>query len=115
MLKLNIYGKENGKLTIEKTYTADGYSLMFGTMEDIVRLIDVEKLQNGDTSQPEFVGAVAQIVVGSMDIVKPILCEIFEGLTEDELRNTKISEIVPVVIDVFNCAMKEMGLLQKNA
>lgn len=115
MLKLNIYGKENGKITIEKTYTADTYSLMFGTMEDIVKLIDVEKLQNGNVNQTEFVGAVAQIVVGSMDILKPILCDIFEGLTEDEIRKTKVSEIVPIVIDIFKSAMNEMGLLQKNA
>ena len=29
-----------------------------------------------------------------MDIVKPLLKDIFEGLTDEELRNTKISEIV---------------------
>ena len=114
MLKLNIYGKENGKLVIEKTYHADAYSLMFGTMEDVVRLIDVEKLQSGNINQPEFIGAVAQIVVGSMDVVKPILCEVFEGLTEEELRNTKVSEIVPIIVNIFKYSMNEMGLLQKN-
>lgn len=115
MLKLNIYGKENGKLVIEKTYSSDTYSLMFGTMEDVVHLIDVEKLQSGDINSPEFLGAVAQILVGSMDVVKPIMFEVFDGLTEDEIRNTKVSEIVPIFIDIFKYSMNEMGLLQKNA
>ena len=114
MLKLNVYGKENGKLVIEKTYSADTYTLMFGTMEDVVHLIDVEKLQNGSVDQPEFIGAVAQILVGSMDVVKPILFEVFDGLTEDELRNTKVSEIVPIFINIFKYSMNEMGLLSKN-
>ena len=115
MLKLNIYGKENGKLVIEKTYSADTYTLMFGTMEDVVRLIDVEKLQNGDINSPDFIGAVAQILVGSMDVVKPIMFEVFDGLTDEELRKTKVSEIVPIFINIFKYSMNEMGLLSKNA
>ena len=89
MLTLNIYGKENGKLVIEKTYSANTYTLMFGTMEDVVRLIDVEKLQSGDVNSPDFIGAVAQILVGSMGVVKPILFEVFDGLTEEEIRIAK--------------------------
>lgn len=115
MLKLNIYGKENGKLVIEKTYSADTYTLMFGTMEDVIRLIDVEKLQSGDVNSPAFIGAVAQLLVGSMDVVKPIMLDVFDGLTEEEIRNTKVSEIVPIFINIFKYSMNEMGLLSKNA
>ena len=42
MLELNIYKTENGVKTIEKTYRAESYELMFGTIEDFLNLINVE-------------------------------------------------------------------------
>ena len=38
-LKLNIYEKRK----IVKTYTAETYDLMFGTVEDLLNIIDIDK------------------------------------------------------------------------
>lgn len=101
-LKLNVYkGKQ-----IEKTYTAETYDLMFGTLEDIINIIDLDAFNNTDNA--EFVGAVAKIIVKGFDQFKPLLKDIFPGLTDDELRRVKVSEIVPVVLDVIKYTFTEM-------
>ena len=89
ILKLNIYNKKN----ITKTYTAESYDIMFGTVEDLLNLIDLEKFNNSKNDM-EFIKVVTEAVVKGFDIIKPLLKDIFEGLTDDELRNTKISEIL---------------------
>ncbi len=93
-LKLNIYNKKQ----VEKTYTAETYDLMFGTVEDLIDVINLDKLQTG--SDAEIVKVVGDVVAHGLDIIKPLLKEIFEGLTDDELRNTKVKEISAVLIDV---------------
>ena len=75
-LVLNIYkGRE-----IEKTYTANTYDLLFGTIEDILSVVDV--LDMKDT------GEILKVVSSAISTFKPFLMDIFEGLTEEELRRT---------------------------
>lgn len=94
-LTLNIYkGRE-----IEKTYTADSYDIMFGTVEDIIKLIDLDALTKS-TDNADFVRAVGNLIVKGFDELKPLLMDIFPELTEDELRRTRVKEIVPLVMDV---------------
>lgn len=109
-MKLNVYkGRE-----IEKTYTAETYDLMFGTLEDIISIIDLDALNNKEESA-EFVGAVAKVVVKGFDQFKPLLKDIFSGLTDEELRRVKVSEIVPVVINVVKYAFSQsFGVSGKN-
>lgn len=101
-LKLNIYkGRE-----IEKTYTAETYDLMFGTLEDIVNLIDLDTLNSKDSV--DFVGAVAKIIVKGFDQFKPLFKDIFPGLTDEELRRVRVADLVPVVVDVVKYSFTEM-------
>ena len=44
-IKLNIY-KADVKNEIEKTYEVEGYDLMFGTVEDFIGVIDLEKMND---------------------------------------------------------------------
>ena len=46
-LKLNIYEKRK----IVKTYTAETYDLMFGTVEDLLDVIDIDNIQAGDRTE----------------------------------------------------------------
>lgn len=102
-LKLNIY---EGRKVV-KTYTADTYDIMFGTLEDIIGAVDVEKLQ-GSAGDAEFIAAVAKIITKGFNIFKPLLKDIFNGLTDEELRNTRVKDVVPVVIGVLQYAFSEM-------
>lgn len=101
-MKLNVY---NGR-EIEKTYVAETYDILFGTLEDIINIIDIEALSNREESV-DFIAAVAKIVVKGFDQFKPLLKDIFPGLTDEELRRVKVSEIVPVVINVVKYAFSQ--------
>lgn len=102
-LKLNVYDKKE----IVKTYTAETYDLMFGTVEDLIDLIDLDKLKTG--SDVEIIKLVGNVVMNGLGIIKPLLKDIFEGLTDNELRNTKTSEIASVLVEVVKFTITQMG------
>ena len=62
LLKLNIYNKKN----ITKTYTTESYDIMFGTVEDLLNLIDLEKFNNSKNDM-EFIKVVTEAVVKGFD------------------------------------------------
>lgn len=101
-LKLNIYEKKN----IIKTYTAETYDLMFGTVEDLLDVIDIDNIQAGDKA--ELLKAIAKVLANSMNIVKPLLKEVFEGLTDDELRKTKLKDIIDVLAEIIAYSISEI-------
>lgn len=98
-IKLNIYkGKK-----IEKTYTATSYDLMYGTVEDFINIIDIDKINDEI--------AVAGMIVKGFGQVKPLLMDVFEGLTEEELKNTKIKELVTVIIELGKGVLEDFGYM----
>lgn len=102
-LKLNIYkGRE-----IEKTYTASEFDIMFGTVEDFVALIDIEKLSKAEKDS-DFIAAVAGLLTGGMGQVKTLLREVFVGVTDEELKRTKVTELVPVLIGIAKYSFDEI-------
>lgn len=109
-MKLNIYNKRE----IIKTYEVDKYDLTFGIVEDVVNLIDIDKLKTG--SDEEIIQVVAGAVVNGLDIIKPFLKDIFDGLTDEEIRNTRISELVTVLFEVVKYSINELsiGIKGKN-
>lgn len=101
-IKLNIYSKEN-KNEVEKTYTAETYDLMLGTVEDIMDIIDLDKLDNNIE--------VGKMIIKMYPQLKPFLKDIFEGLTDDELKRIKVKEIIPVFKEVFKAIAESIGIL----
>lgn len=101
-LKLNIYEKKQ----IAKTYTAETYDLMFGTVEDLLDVIDIDNIQAGNKA--DLLKAVAKVLASSLDIVKPLLKDIFDGLTDEELRKTKLSEIVDVISNIVTYSINQI-------
>lgn len=95
-IKLNVY---KNKKEVEKTYEVEGYDLFYGTVEDFIKVIDVDEI-NDDVE-------IIKMVIGCLDQVKPLLLDIFEGLTEEELKRTKVKEIIPCIVKV----VKESGKL----
>ena len=63
-MKLNIYKKENGKKVIAKTYEAETYDLMYGTVEDFLNLIDVQniKILTTETVEENQILGVAELI-----------------------------------------------------
>lgn len=109
-LRLNIYQNK----TVEKTYTAETYDIMFGTVEDIINVIDLDAISSGDNA--ELVAVVCQVVLKSMNLIKPLLKDIFPGLTDDELKRCKVKDIAVVLMNViqFTFAQVLEGTNGKN-
>lgn len=97
-LVLNIYDSQTRM--IAKQYTAETVDIMFGTVEDVIDIIDIEKLDN----DMEW----AKVIAVAMKKLKPLLKEVFIGVTDEELKNTKIKELVPLFIKILKSMLGEI-------
>ena len=100
---LNIYKGRD----IEKVYTANEFDIMFGTVEDLVNLIDVDSLTGGK-SDADFVGAIATLLKGGLGEVKSLLKEIFPEVTDDELKRVKMKDVVVILVKVLKYGFATM-------
>lgn len=107
-MKLDIY--ENKKIV--KTYEASEYDLMFGTLEDVAEAVKIDELQTG--SDVEIIKLVGKAVMTSMDTVKGFLMDIFDGITEDEIRRAKVSDIAVVLLDVVKYTILRLRSLNSK-
>ena len=103
-MKLNTYDHKE----LIKTYEANEYELMFGTVEDMIDAAKLDKIESG--TDAEIVMAATNLVTTSMDTVKDLLKDVFDGLTDDEIRHTRVSEIVNVIVDVIRYAISQISL-----
>lgn len=102
-LKLNIYKSQS---EIEKTYTAQDYDVMYGTVEDLLDLLDLEALTGSDNDG--IIRAVSRLIRSRADVINPLLKDIFHGLTDDELRRTKTKEIVGVIVGLAGFSIDQV-------
>ena len=100
-MKLNIYKNQR---EIIKTYECDRYRLMYGTIMDLTNIIDlqlvVDYLQGKEISDERFAENLIDLITNSMDLINGLLKDMFEGLTDEELKQTDINEIIQIVIEV---------------
>lgn len=101
-LKLNVY--KNKK--VEKTYEVDEYEIMFGTVEDILKIIDIDKI--GDNVE------LVKMVLKSLNQIKPFLKEIFQEISDEELRRTKTKEIISLFVQIISSSISDLGLINGN-
>ena len=104
-MTLNIYKKDN-KNEIEKTYSAESYDLMLGTVEEIMQIIDFDKMDNNV--------AVATMVVKCYAQLKPFLKDVFPGVTDEELTRVKVKELIPTFKEIITSIMDSLNLLKKG-
>lgn len=101
-IKLNIYQKGQ----VEKTLVTDSADIMYGTVEDMLNVVQLDKLDD----EME----IAKMVVGALPLVKPLLLDAFPECTEDDLRRTKVKELVPVVVDIIKSQINDLNTLLPN-
>ena len=101
-LKLNVY--KNKK--VEKTYEVDEYEVMFGTVEDILKIIDIDKI--GDNVE------LVKMVIKSLNKIKPFLKEIFQDISDEELRRTKTKEIISLFVQIISSSISDLGSINGN-
>lgn len=102
-LKLNIYTKDGqGNLVIEKVYEANTINIMFGTAEDLINVLDGVNLNDVDN--------LLNLVTKGLASLKPLLKDVFTGLTDEELRKTKLNELIPLFAKIFKYLFQEIGM-----
>lgn len=100
-LKINIY---NGN-EVEKTYVTNDFHLMTGTCEDILSIIDIEKLTginlDAEDNDSEAIMSLMSMVLKLFGQFNPIMKQIFPEMTDDEYRRTDIAEVTAIVWNVI--------------
>lgn len=107
MLTLNVYkhDAETGRVSqteVAKTVTAETYDLMFGTVEDVLSLLDAV----GDGSDTV---EVLRVVMVNWDRLCSLLLDIFTELEHEDLPYIKVREVVPVISELFRSVVSGFG------
>lgn len=102
-MKLNIYEKKQ----IVKTYEADTYDLMFGVLEDVADAIKIDDLKTG--TDAEIIRMAGNLVLHSMGTVRDLFKDIFDGITDEELKHCKVQEMAVVLVDVVKYTLAQLG------
>lgn len=102
-ISLNIYSAED-KNKVEKTYTAESYDLMLGTVEDLMQLIDVDKMTDNM--------AITRMVVKGYGKLKPFIKDVFPGVTDEELQRVKVKELIPTFVQIFASIVDGLDLIK---
>ena len=88
-LKVNVYkGNE-----VIKTVEAKTVDIRFGTVRKLMELTKVERIDN--------TYGLLSAVVDAWDDIKVVLSDIFPELSEEDMDNIKLSELVPVVMQIL--------------
>lgn len=104
-LTLNIYSATD-KNAVEKTYTAESYDLMLGTVEDIMAIIDIDKMTDSE--------AMTRMVVQAFGKLNPFIKDVFPGVSDDELKRVKVKELIPTFVDIFKSILDDLKIIQSG-
>ena len=109
-IKLNVY-KTRSLRTVEKTYSVSDFRLSFGACEDILNAINSDLFTgNLDALSDEGKSAeMLKMVIDALPVIKDILKDVFEGLTDEELKKTDVRDIMKVVIEIVQYSMATLG------
>lgn len=81
--------------TKKKTYTAQTFDLTFGVVDDTIMALSPETVDFNDKM------ALGRAILGAWKQVEPILLELFEGVSHDELRTVKISNVAEIAQGIY--------------
>ena len=95
-LKLNVY---EGRKVV-KTYTCSVLSLELGTVEDVADALRLDAMASGSRKE------IMTAVVGCVKLIRPFLCDMFDGLTPEEARHTRTDNIAEVFQTMFAWFMR---------
>lgn len=104
-ISLKITSKEDKK-KVDKFYTAEGYDLMLGTVEDFMDIIDIDKLGNNIE--------LAKMVLKGYGQLKPLIMDIFPELTDDEYRRIKVNDLIAIVSQIGKSVLENLDILKSG-
>lgn len=98
-IKLKIY---NGN-EVEKIYTAESIDFSFGIVEDILDALDLDNLKSDNKIE------LAGVIIKCSKQLKPFLKDLFPGVTDEEIRRTKMQNLIEVFRGLYEYATAELG------
>lgn len=104
-ISLKITSKEDKK-KVDKIYTAEGYDLMLGTVEDFMDIIDIDKLGNNIE--------LAKMVLKGYGQLKPLIMGIFPELTDEEYRRIKVNDLISTVSQIGKSVLDNLDILKSG-
>lgn len=101
-LQLNIYADKKLK-EVEKTYTTNDFELSFGACEDLLELVNIDMFEGGleALSDENKIALILKPIITGVPTFKDILKDVFDGLTDDELKRVKTSEFIKCVATII--------------
>ncbi len=104
-ISLKITSKEDKK-KVEKFYTAEGYDLMLGTVEDFMDIIDIDKIGNNIE--------LAKMVLKGYGQLKPLIMDIFPELTDEEYKRIKVNDLISTISQVGKSVIENLDILKSG-
>ena len=101
-ITLPIYEKKE----VVNVYEVDSYNILFGTVEDLINVIDLDSIGAGD----DFNRVVTKAIPKVFGMIKPLLKDIFDGLTDEEIKNCRLSDVVNVVVWVVKSSISQIDV-----
>lgn len=86
---------------VVKEYKAETIDFSFGIIEDVLDALDFENMD----SQTEIAG----MIIKASKQLRPLLKDIFDGVTDEEIRNTRMQNLIEVFKGLYMYAMQELG------
>lgn len=98
-MKLNVYKNQK---EVEKTYEADAYDLMYGTVEDILGIFDdVEDLSDNMK--------LFEVIKKNRNKLDNLILDIFPEMKKEELKRVKVKEFIPLFVELFTYVKDSFG------
>lgn len=95
---LNVYDKK-GK-TVVKTCKASTCDIMFGTINKLMKLLQIDNLSNNVE--------LIKIIYDAWEELQGILSEIFPNIVGDDWDGVKIKELLPIVISIAKFTIADL-------
>ena len=102
-LTINVYGKND---EVVKTVEAKLIDIKFGTIRKLMSILDID---NAETSFD-----ILNRVYGSWEDICEILTKVFPDLTEEEMDNVNLSELVPTLLKVIKFSFAKITGIPGN-
>ena len=97
-LKLNIYDDAG---EIVKTHTVQDFRLKTGVCEDILDIVEIEKFGNLKNLSDDDALQLLPMMMKFYKQFKTLMMQVFPELTEDEYKNTEMSEVAGVAWNII--------------
>lgn len=106
-MKLDVYKTfDNGRISqieIEKTFETNTYDLMYGTVEDILDVLD--GLTGDDVTENDYMRVINQ----NRTKLNALILDVFPDMGEDDLRAIKVKDLIPMFVELFGFVRNSFG------